>query len=74
MMSRSCPACAYELRWLRLRCPDCRRSTVSWLHVALAAAFDAAGLVYLLKLVWPCATARARRRRVRRCRNNALVS
>ena len=51
MMSRYCPACAYELRWLRLRCPDCRRSAISWLHVALAAAFDAAGIVYLLKLV-----------------------
>ena len=45
MMSRYCPACAYELRWLRLRCP------VSWLHVALAAALDAAGLVYLLEFV-----------------------
>ena len=50
MLPRYCPACAYELRWLRLRCPDCHRSTVSWRHVALVAALDAAGLVYLLRL------------------------
>jgi hypothetical protein len=31
-------------------CPDCRRPTISWLHVALVAALDAAALVYLLKL------------------------
>lgn len=49
-MPRYCPSCAYELRRLRLRCPDCRRSAVSWLHVALAAGFDAACLVYLLRL------------------------
>jgi hypothetical protein len=31
-------------------CPDCRHSTISWLHVALVAALDAAGFVYLLRL------------------------
>ncbi|MDQ3803011.1 MAG: hypothetical protein M3416_04045 [Acidobacteriota bacterium] len=46
-MEKYCPSCACELRGLRMRCPDCRRSTIGWLHVA---ALDAAGLVYLLKL------------------------
>jgi hypothetical protein len=36
---------------LRLRCPDCRRSTISWLHVALAAALDAVVLAFLLRLI-----------------------
>jgi hypothetical protein len=38
------------LRGLRLHCPDCRRPTISWLHVACVAALDAAGLCYLLAL------------------------
>ncbi len=46
-----CPGCAGKLRGLRMRCPDCRRSTISWLHIVLAAALDAAGLVYLLRLI-----------------------
>jgi len=33
-----------------MRCPDCHRSTVGWLHVMLVAALDAAALVYLLRL------------------------
>jgi hypothetical protein len=33
-----------------MRCPDCHRSTIGWLHVALVAALDAAVLVYLLRL------------------------
>jgi len=33
-----------------MRCPYCRDQTVSWLHVALVAALDAAGLLYLLRL------------------------
>jgi ribosomal protein S27E len=45
-----CPGCLHELRWLRMRCPGCHRSTVSWLHVAIAAALDAAGLAHLLRL------------------------
>lgn len=49
-MGKYCPGCAGELRGLRLRCPDCRRSTIGWLHVALVAGLDAAGLVYLLKV------------------------
>lgn len=50
-MQKYCHSCACELRWLRMRCPDCRRSTISWLHVALAAALDAAAVAYLMKLV-----------------------
>jgi ribosomal protein S26 len=49
-MQKYCPSCACALRGLRMRCPDCRRSTIGWLHVALIAALDAAGLVYLMKL------------------------
>lgn len=49
-MEKYCPSCAHELRGLRMRCPDCRRLTIGWLHIALVAAFDAAGLVYLLVL------------------------
>lgn len=45
-----CAACARELRWLRIWCPGCHRATISWLHVALVAALDAAALVYLLRL------------------------
>lgn len=48
-MQRYCNFCVGKLRGLRMRCPDCRRSTVGWLHVALVAALDAAGLVYLLR-------------------------
>jgi hypothetical protein len=33
-----------------MRCPECHRSTISWLHVALVAALDVAGLIYLLRL------------------------
>ena len=49
-MRRYCHYCAGKLRGLRMWCPDCRHSTISWLHVALAAALDAAGLLYLLRL------------------------
>ena len=49
-MRRYCQDCAGKLRGLRMWCPDCRRSNISWLHVALAAALDAAGFVYLLRL------------------------
>lgn len=49
-MEKFCPSCACKLRGLRMLCPDCRRSTIGWLHVALAAALDAAGLFYLLRL------------------------
>src|SRR5215213_548534 len=49
-MQRYCHFCARKLRGLRMWCPDCRRSTIGWLHVALIAALDAAGLVYLLRL------------------------
>jgi len=49
-MQKYCHFCAGELRGLHMRCPDCRRSTIGWLHVALVAALDAAGLVYLLGL------------------------
>ncbi|MCA1816868.1 MAG: hypothetical protein LC746_10755 [Acidobacteria bacterium] len=45
-----CPGCACRLRGLRLRCPDCRRLTASWLHVTCAAALDAAALLYVLGL------------------------
>ena len=45
-----CPGCAHELRGLRIWCPGCHRPAISWLHVALVAALDAAGLVYLLRL------------------------
>lgn len=45
-----CPGCGHESRGLRMRCPDCHRSMVSWLHVALVAALDAAGLAHLLRL------------------------
>ena len=50
-MQKYCHSCACELRGLRIRCPDCRRSTIGWLHVVFAAALDAAGVVYLMKLV-----------------------
>lgn len=50
-MERYCPSCACTLRGLRMRCPDCHRSTIGWLHVALIAALDAAGLIYLSQLV-----------------------
>lgn len=50
-MQKFCPSCACTLRGLRMRCPYCRRSTVGWLHVALVAALDAAGLIYLMKLL-----------------------
>jgi uncharacterized OB-fold protein len=49
-MQSYCHFCAAKLRGLRMWCPDCRRSTIGWLHVALIAALDAAGLVYLLRL------------------------
>jgi hypothetical protein len=51
MMESYCPKCACTLRGLRMWCPDCRRLTVGWLHVALIAALDAAGLIYLMKIV-----------------------
>lgn len=50
-MQRYCHFCVGKLRGLRMRCPDCQRSTIGWLHVALVAALDAAGLVYLLRLL-----------------------
>jgi hypothetical protein len=43
-----CPGCALELRRLRVWCPCCRRLTVSWLHVLIAAALDAAAIFSLL--------------------------
>jgi hypothetical protein len=49
-MWRYCHYCAGKLSGLRMWCPECRRSTISWLHVALAAALDAAGLAYILRL------------------------
>lgn len=49
-MQKYCHHCARKLRGLRMWCPDCRRSTIGWLHVALLAALDAAGLIYLLRL------------------------
>lgn len=49
-MQRYCHFCVGKLRGLRMRCPDCHRSAISWLHVALVAALDAAGLAYLLRL------------------------
>ena len=36
------------MRWLRAWCPYCRRLTLSWLHVLIAAALDAVGVVGLL--------------------------
>jgi uncharacterized OB-fold protein len=47
---RYCPSCAYQLRGLRMRCPFCRRSTIGWLHLGVAAVLDAAAVIYLLKL------------------------
>lgn len=49
-MRRYCHHCAGKLRGLRLWCPGCRRAAISWFHVAVVAALDAAGLVYLLRL------------------------
>jgi hypothetical protein len=49
-LKTSCPGGAHESSGLRIWCPDCHRPTISWLHVALVAALDAAGLVYLLRL------------------------
>ena len=43
-----CPGCALELRRLPAWCPCCRRLTVSWLHVLIVAALDAAGVISLL--------------------------
>lgn len=48
---RYCPSCLCKLRGLRLVCPECRHSTVGWLHVALVATFDAALLLHILKLI-----------------------
>jgi uncharacterized OB-fold protein len=50
MIQRYCHFCAGKLRGLRMWCPDCRHSAISWVHVALVAALDAAVLVYLLRL------------------------
>ena len=42
--------CVVRLRGLRMRCPDCHRSTIGWLHVALVATLDAVSLPYSPKL------------------------
>jgi hypothetical protein len=49
-MQRYCHFCVGKLRGLRMRCPECHRSAISWLHVALVAALDVAGLIYMLRL------------------------
>ena len=49
-MQKYCHFCVGKLRGLRMRCPDCHHLTISWLHVAVVAALDAAGLLYLLRL------------------------
>lgn len=49
-MQRYCNSCVRKLGGLRMWCPECRRPAISWLHVALVAALDAAGLIYLLRL------------------------
>ena len=46
-----CSACAGRLRGLRMVCPDCRRATIGWVRVAVIATLDAAGLVYLFRLI-----------------------
>lgn len=47
---RYCPECALPLSRLRMRCPTCRRSTISWLHIAFIAALDVAGFIYVLRI------------------------
>lgn len=46
-----CPSCLCRLRGLRMLCPECRHSTVGWLHVAVIAALDAALLLRMLKFI-----------------------
>lgn len=43
-----CPGCALKMGRLRAWRPYCRRLTVSWLHVLIAAALDAAFMFGLL--------------------------
>jgi RNA polymerase subunit RPABC4/transcription elongation factor Spt4 len=48
-MKRYCRHCRTRLRLRQARCPYCRRSSVSWLHRAVIAAFAVTAAFFLLK-------------------------
>lgn len=48
-MKSYCHLCGTRLRLSKLRCPYCRQSSVSWLHVGVVTAFAVTAFVYLLK-------------------------
>lgn len=50
-MKRYCYRCGTRVRLSKLRCPYCRQSAMSWLHVGVITAFAAAALFYLLKVL-----------------------
>jgi uncharacterized OB-fold protein len=51
-MKRRCHRCGTALRPLKMRCPYCRESAMSWLHIILIfAAFAATTIFYVLKVM-----------------------
>jgi RNA polymerase subunit RPABC4/transcription elongation factor Spt4 len=50
-MKRYCYRCETKLRLSELRCPYCRKPTMSWLHVGVITAFAAAAFFYLLRVI-----------------------
>lgn len=44
-----CYHCGRILGLLRIRCPYCQQSAMSWLHIILITAFAMTAIFYLLK-------------------------
>jgi uncharacterized OB-fold protein len=50
-MKRHCHRCGTVLGLSKVRCPYCRESGMSWLHIVLITAFGAMILFYILKVM-----------------------
>lgn len=44
-----CHECGTKLRLWKVKCPNCHRSAMSWLHVIVIGAFAFTTVFYLLK-------------------------
>lgn len=46
----SCSYCGTILRLWKVKCPNCKKNGISWLHVAVIGALTLSGVVYLLEI------------------------
>lgn len=50
-MRRHCHRCGTIMRLSKLKCPYCREAAMSWLHIAVIAAFAITTVFYVLRVM-----------------------